>query len=470
MPDVVVCLDACFTQKRRKPVRGETDDPPLVHPLSVFLTQEELDEAERLVNAARPPRTMGAAPDSSPPEATDAGADVMEPGMKVAKSTLDGCQDSFKAADEKRTKASTKYFADTGIMALLCRHDRVLFLANMKTAGERQYFAIALLLKFLKLLPKRFSVGVMYDIACQLERSCRKWGLLPDDLSRISWAVSVFHAYGHQWACQLIYHPRKRIGFGLADGEGCERFWSAIEFLIPTLRVSGVRPALSSVVPIQADCEQFHQRIFTLDIQVHHLREQSLQSLGSWILRKYNQCIEKKASAVRLLANHAYTDNEIEAEWDAQVFSQTRPLARATGALAKTHIKTIITLIELSNTLAKEVRTIDQRIAEEADGLEDLVEARERASLRKGQVDEQVASKRAALGLQDREDLHKLIRDKYLQLRLKALAVKERLRAKLQGRKFELERVDRAYQQTRISANGMISLAFQMASLLTSRT
>lgn len=240
VPDVIVCLDACFTQKRRNPVRGKTHDPPLVHPLSVFLTQDELDEAERLVNAARPSRQ--ARPHNDPPPNDSGNAvDSVEPGMKVPKSTLDGCQDSFKAADEKRTKASTTFFADTGLMALLCRHDRVLYLANMKTAGERQYFAIALLLRFFKSLPANLSVGVMYDIACQLERSCRKWGLLSEFLSRILWAVSVFHAYGHQWACQLIYHPRKRVGFGLADGEGCERFWSAIEFLIPTLRVSGVR-------------------------------------------------------------------------------------------------------------------------------------------------------------------------------------------------------------------------------------
>lgn len=66
-------------------------------------------------------------------------------------------------------------------------------------------------------------------------------GLLPECRNRIIFAVSVFHAYGHQWACQLVYHPRKCVGFGLTDGEGCERFWSEIRRLIPCLRVSGVR-------------------------------------------------------------------------------------------------------------------------------------------------------------------------------------------------------------------------------------
>lgn len=119
-----MCLDACFTQKRRNPVRGNNNDPPLTHPLSAFVTQAELDEAERLVNEARskqrakPPSRP--TPSSKPTDSGDAMADSVEPGMKVPTSTLDGCQDSFKAADEKRTKASTAFFADTGIMALMC--------------------------------------------------------------------------------------------------------------------------------------------------------------------------------------------------------------------------------------------------------------------------------------------------------------------------------------------------------------
>jgi hypothetical protein len=59
-------------------------------------------------------------------------------------------------------------------------------------------------------------------------------------MARILFALAVFHAYGHQWPCQLVYHPRKCEGFGLSDGEGCELFWSAIKLLIPSMRVAGV--------------------------------------------------------------------------------------------------------------------------------------------------------------------------------------------------------------------------------------
>jgi len=44
------------------------------------------------------------------------------------------------------------------------------------------------------------------------------------------------HAFGHQWACQLIYNPRLRPGLGLTDGEGTERLWSRLRKLIPITR------------------------------------------------------------------------------------------------------------------------------------------------------------------------------------------------------------------------------------------
>jgi hypothetical protein len=43
--------------------------------------------------------------------------------MKVPTSVLNGCEEHFAAADEKCTKASVQFFADIGLMALLCWHD-----------------------------------------------------------------------------------------------------------------------------------------------------------------------------------------------------------------------------------------------------------------------------------------------------------------------------------------------------------
>ncbi|KAG6903991.1 hypothetical protein DXG01_013465, partial [Tephrocybe rancida] len=46
--------------------------------------------------------------------------DRVEGGLRVPNSVLDGCESGFTAADERRTKASTQFFDDTALMALLC--------------------------------------------------------------------------------------------------------------------------------------------------------------------------------------------------------------------------------------------------------------------------------------------------------------------------------------------------------------
>src|SRR5438876_98836 len=114
--------------------------------------------------------------------------------VAVLAAVLDKCQKSFKAANKHRQKASTKFFANTGLMALLCCHDRVLWLANMTSAGERQHYAIALILQLFKHLPESVTVGILYDIGCQLHCSCEMWDFLGDYLPCIKFGISVFHA------------------------------------------------------------------------------------------------------------------------------------------------------------------------------------------------------------------------------------------------------------------------------------
>ncbi|KAJ7722262.1 hypothetical protein DFH07DRAFT_872068 [Mycena maculata] len=125
-------------------------------------------------------------------------------------------------------------------MALLHRHNRVLWLINMHSAGEKQFNVYALMETLFQHLPLDIAMGLLYDVVCALEHSCQKWGFLGRFMDCLSFAVSVFHAYGHEWACQLLFHPCKRGSFGFADGEGCERFWHSISHLIGTLCVSGV--------------------------------------------------------------------------------------------------------------------------------------------------------------------------------------------------------------------------------------
>ncbi|KAF8550351.1 hypothetical protein OG21DRAFT_1478550 [Imleria badia] len=143
--------------------------------------------------------------------------------MHVSPSILQECYDSFKAADEQRVKASTQFFSDTGLMALLCCHDIVLWMVNMTSPGERQHYALALLSELLANLSKTTKVGCLYDIGCQLHHSCVKWNFLEDDLARAQFGIS------------LVYHPRKCEGFGLSDGEGLSSALVCFGFSNPLL-------------------------------------------------------------------------------------------------------------------------------------------------------------------------------------------------------------------------------------------
>ena len=97
---------------------------------------------------------------------------------KVPDEAVDACENSFEAADEKQAKAHGKRFDDTGLMALVCRHDIPLFFANIDSPGEQQKYAVALIEQLLKFIPSNATVLVLYDIGCVLERSLNLVSLL----------------------------------------------------------------------------------------------------------------------------------------------------------------------------------------------------------------------------------------------------------------------------------------------------
>ncbi len=186
-PDIQLSGDACFTQSREKDHSGYRDclhvDAP---PRTLCISKEDCDvmkrDMERIKAKAAPtPR-----------------AD-REPGVLVANEVLDLCGESYQAADEKHSKSSKKLFDDTGIMALVCRHDRVLFWVNMTEGGEKQYYMLALLDKLFRELPSNLTVGFLYDIACQLHQSISKvcfhfFNSLHSDVSNSLRSGTFFHS------------------------------------------------------------------------------------------------------------------------------------------------------------------------------------------------------------------------------------------------------------------------------------
>ena len=70
---------------------------------------------------------------------------------------------------------------------------------------------------------------------------------------RLKMATSVFHAYAHDWGCQLDYNPRLNKGWGFSDGEGSERIWCDLASL-----VSGNRQATNEHRQININLRAMH--------------------------------------------------------------------------------------------------------------------------------------------------------------------------------------------------------------------
>ena len=66
----------------------------------------------------------------------------------------------------------------------------------------------------------------------------------------------------------------------------------------------------------------------------------------------------------------------------------------------------------------------------------------------RSKVIKSILNKRAALGVDERAQLSRLSQSKFLQLRMNARALKQRIRDRLRQRKFELDRLERSHRQT----------------------
>ncbi|KAG1849435.1 hypothetical protein DFJ58DRAFT_716921 [Suillus subalutaceus] len=99
-PDVIVCIDVCFTQNVLQ--------IPAVPPAAILLARQL--SRRKTSNKVEPDK------------------DCYEEGMRVPVLVLNGCGESFIAADKK--------------------HDRVLWIVNLTSAGETQHYVLALLDRF----------------------------------------------------------------------------------------------------------------------------------------------------------------------------------------------------------------------------------------------------------------------------------------------------------------------------------
>ncbi|THV01542.1 hypothetical protein K435DRAFT_655068 [Dendrothele bispora CBS 962.96] len=424
IPTVVVCVDTCFTQKHNDQ-KGK--DPCRVHPDTMFISPDKVKEMEEYVESIRSSR-----PSKRSRVQEDEDDDCIETGMKVPKSALDGCNSSFEAANGT-AKSRANGYDERALAGMFCPHGSCLFLVTMNSLGEKQHYILVMLEALFEQIPRSWTVGFLYDVACQVERSCRKWGFLPDYMNRILWGVSVFHAYGHEWACQLVYHPRKCKGFGLCDGETCERCWHAISRLIAYTRVAG-----------------YYVRLYTLDSQFLFNNQQVLLGAGNFLRRKMRICQDQRVAAQEVLDKAGQPLDVLRAEWRSQVKSQTKPLPRQRKTAAKSAVEETLRLRKNVEVLENRVRDLEILMTSEqstsyqrAMAEDDLLKAK--SELKKAR--QKSSRQESSLGFSERQELKHLMNSPFLTKRMNARSIKIRLRERLRARKFEFDRLERSYRK-----------------------
>lgn len=334
-------------------------------------------------------------------------------------------------------KGSTTFFIDTGLMAIMCRHDHVLYYVNMHTAGESHFYAYALIDACQKELPSTWLIGIMYDIACQTHRSCNKWEWFPDLLPRLRFAVSVFHAYGHDWVCQLHYHPRKQEIWGLTDGKSNERLWSDLRKLIPSLRVTG-----------------HYRRLFMLDLQLEHRHKVKLPASAKWLADRVKNTVKTRAAAQALLNSTAKSVEHLCHQWEAQREYQSEPLSKHATGSGRKAVQKIIDLRQSNELLQETIIEMKDELAEMEDEenendfwrLELLDDLAEKEALYSG-VATQLKHMLQELRLTDQvsaNELDELRKSEWFNHVIGMRALKTRLIAALRKRQFQVANLSRA--------------------------
>ncbi|KAK7055734.1 hypothetical protein R3P38DRAFT_2499670 [Favolaschia claudopus] len=283
--DVQIGGDGCFSYRHWK----NAGDGPISHTPKHFLSKAKVDAAGRRVDKAR-----------KKPNAN--------PKRSIAQEVIDSCEESWDAANEKKRKANPDRYDASGVFVMTCRHGQPIFLCNIDTPGEQQRYIVAMLEELFSLLPPKATVKQAYDVACVTDHSFNLYPILSEGLrQRVGFVINGMHAYGHQWACQLVYNPKFCTGMGLADHESVERFWSRTRKLIPLTRT-----------------QWSSRRIWMIDEYAAFVGEEGRASLGTWITRQQqNNVMPKHRAAAKILHDCRVTERVLRAEWAAQKEAQT---------------------------------------------------------------------------------------------------------------------------------------------------
>ncbi|KAG8924039.1 hypothetical protein FRC02_010683 [Tulasnella sp. 418] len=403
--DIQVSVDANFSNRH---ARSSGESPEFYDP-TYFISKSKVDTVgDRIASARKAPIRPTYVP-------------------KVDDASVDSCERSFQAANEAAAKTKGAKFDDTGLTALVCRHDIPLFICNVDTPGEQQKYCIALVEELFKNLPPCATVTVLYDIACVVERSINRYRFLDDNIvKRTAWATSAMHAYGHEWTCQLNYNPRLMDGQGLTDGEGVERLWARLRKLIPISRTSGRT-----------------RRIYIIDRRAAHIAAVKHEGLGEWMRRRQTISIDRYTQESRgLILESCLQPTELRREWASQRKAQQSARSHAPARL-KQQLQSVLKLQEIIELL--EVQIAETKASVKSSGgstsalgyLKDLLE-------RQNSLTETAENLYTSLNVHDTFPNLQGVSFQFIHTLLMARDLKMIIRQRLIGRFFEMSRIDQS--------------------------
>ncbi|KAJ7890404.1 hypothetical protein B0H13DRAFT_2341035 [Mycena leptocephala] len=279
--------DGCFSYRHLQ----KAGDGPISYDPNLFIPKHKVDAVGKRLN-----------------EVKERPAAKTKPSMP--QEVIDACQDSWDAADENKRKADPKRYDATGIFVMTCRHGQPIFLCNVDTPGEQQRYIVAMLEEVAGLLPSHATILQAYDVGCVTDHSLNLHPIFPAALrERISFVINGMHAYGHHWACQLVYSPRFRLGIGLADHEGQWNSW----------------------------------RLWMIDQYATFVNAEGRAGLGNWIHRQQRKNVTPRhRAAMRTLQECRVPVQDLRAEWADQKAAQTSIRAHAPARLRRELSKVLL--------------------------------------------------------------------------------------------------------------------------------
>jgi len=141
-----------------------------------------------------------------------------------------------------------------------------------------------------------------------------------------------------------------------------------------------------------------------------------------------------------------WTEADLHAEWEKQVAEQTKPLKKQSDQLARHEIEVILALyknVENHNEdIEKYENMLENNDYPNGFNATKVQSALEELEEKVKKYKKTITAQKAKLSVDGRLNLTNLLDNEFLKLRMKALALKQRIRDRLRHRKFELENLE----------------------------